>query len=400
MLPFNWLVFDRGDAVAVILYKKDSKEIILTRQFRAPTLRYRKVEDQFVPSNDGQLDETIAGMQRGNENVEDCAIREVWEETGYIIDHNRLEKIALFYPSPGGTSERIYLFYAEITDADRDPKRSQEVAGVEKDAESILVKHIPLSRFLSTVSRTKEPIDSKVLIASLLLQARKTAPEAAVAERRCHELKHKPGHFIVLRTGDISHIEDVDAWVNSENTDMEMDRFVASTVSAKIRYLGAAKNAQGRVIEDTIADALKRAINGRVANIGSVYSTEPGDLKKKNVKRIFHVAAVYGIMNEGFYAEPRFISIATRNVLSAVEERNKEFFTSRCKSVLLPMMGTGDHGLTTEQAFPKILESTLSFFTETSAPKLTSVHICAFKVHDADIARTHLDGHRDLDFRA
>lgn len=238
-----------------------------------------------------------------------------------------------------------------------------------------------------------------MLIASLLLQARKTTREVAGIERRCYELKNKPGRFIFLRTGDISHIEDVDAWVNSENTDMEMDRFVAPTVSAKIRFLGAAKNAHGRVIEDTIADALKRATNGRITNIGSVYGTEPGDLRRKNVKRIFHVAAVYGIMNEGSWAEPKFISIATRNVLRAVEDRNNEFFKARCKSVLLPMMGTGDQGLTTDQVLPKILESTLSFFNEMAEPKLTAVHICAFSMNDADIARGALDHHRDLVFR-
>ena len=73
MHRFNWLVFERGDAAAVVLYKKDSQEIVLVRQFRAPTLRYSRSGDEFTLLNDGQLDETVAGMPKKeiNETLED-----------------------------------------------------------------------------------------------------------------------------------------------------------------------------------------------------------------------------------------------------------------------------------------------------------------------------------------
>ena len=41
MVRHDWLNFERGDAIAVILYKKDTNEIVLVHQFRALTLSVR-----------------------------------------------------------------------------------------------------------------------------------------------------------------------------------------------------------------------------------------------------------------------------------------------------------------------------------------------------------------------
>jgi ADP-ribose pyrophosphatase len=43
--------------------------------------------------------------------------REIEEELGYRPD--RVEHIATFYVSPGGSSERIWLYYAEVSEAGR-----------------------------------------------------------------------------------------------------------------------------------------------------------------------------------------------------------------------------------------------------------------------------------------
>jgi ADP-ribose pyrophosphatase len=105
--PVTKLVFERGDAAAALIYNCDSQKVVLIRQFRYPT--YEK--------GSGWLCEVVAGGIEEQETPEQCIIREVREEVGYQL--HDLTPIATFYVSPGGTSERIMLYYAEITDADR-----------------------------------------------------------------------------------------------------------------------------------------------------------------------------------------------------------------------------------------------------------------------------------------
>lgn len=109
------LVFERGDAVAVLLYDPASKEVIVLEQFRAPVLVARRRNDP--QTSDGWIVEAVAGMIDEGETPEQAVIREALEETGYRIATPRA--INTFFSSPGGTSERIFLFFAEVSAADR-----------------------------------------------------------------------------------------------------------------------------------------------------------------------------------------------------------------------------------------------------------------------------------------
>ena len=46
-------------------------------------------------------------------------IREIEEEIGYRVRKSALKRIGMFYVSPGGTSERIVLFYARVKASQR-----------------------------------------------------------------------------------------------------------------------------------------------------------------------------------------------------------------------------------------------------------------------------------------
>ena len=102
-----------------------------------------------------------------------------------------------------------------------------------------------------------------------------------------------------------------DIWVNSENTDMQMDRFYGKSTSATIRYLGAKRDSTtGRIVQDTIGDELARKLGrdrqGYPATViqvdpATVIPTRAGALEESNnVKWIFHVAAVVGEPREGY----------------------------------------------------------------------------------------------------
>jgi nudix-type nucleoside diphosphatase (YffH/AdpP family) len=398
----TWEVFERGVAVAVVLYKSDSKEIVLVRQFRAPTLEYSETQGTLVPKNDGQLDEIIAGMQQNDETYAQCAIRETREETGYVVKPDGLELICQFYASPGGSSERIFLYYAVVTDADLAPGFDGTRAGAAEEGEDILVRHIPVSTFFADMVSPDKVMDSKVLIAAMLLRERmgretlQAKQHPADGQRVAYSVNEMRSRRIVLRPGDFKRIDDVDAWVNSENTDMQMDRFVGRSVSAQIRYWGAARDDKGRVIDDTISTALANKMRGRrFSRIGTVHSTTSGDLyASHNVKRLFHVAAVKGVIGRGTPADARQIEMITMSALAAVEKRNRELMTTKCRSVLLPIFGTGDGGLSTEVAFPSIVNGIISFFRENKTATVLEVHVSAYSRHDVEIAMHHL-GQRD-----
>src|SRR5689334_1073274 len=68
--------YDRGNGATILLYNKDHKTILLTRQFRLPS---------FINGNEsGMLIEACAGLL-DKDDPEDCIRRETQEETGYQI---------------------------------------------------------------------------------------------------------------------------------------------------------------------------------------------------------------------------------------------------------------------------------------------------------------------------
>ena len=109
------LVFERGDAVAALLYEPDTHSVIMVDQFKVPTLIARRRDNPAT--TDGWITEAVAGMIDQGETAEEAIIRETLEETGYRI--SKPELICKFFSSPGGTSERIFLYFSEVNEVDR-----------------------------------------------------------------------------------------------------------------------------------------------------------------------------------------------------------------------------------------------------------------------------------------
>ncbi|HPQ39991.1 MAG TPA: NUDIX domain-containing protein [bacterium] len=100
---FERYVFERGDAVAVLLHNVAATDVVLVRQFRMPPLCRGDVP--WFP-------EIIAGTLRPGDDPVEMAIREVMEEAG-VRDVSPVFR-ALFYLSPGGSTERCFLYTAEV----------------------------------------------------------------------------------------------------------------------------------------------------------------------------------------------------------------------------------------------------------------------------------------------
>lgn len=101
------LNLDRGDSVAAVVHDPQQDTLIFTEQFRYPT--YDK--------GPGWILELPAGMLRKDESPEETMSRELEEEIGYRV--GKLTHISTFYVSPGGTSERIFLYYAPVSPINR-----------------------------------------------------------------------------------------------------------------------------------------------------------------------------------------------------------------------------------------------------------------------------------------
>ena len=142
------LKFERGDSVAVLLYKPASARILLVNQFKYPT--YGK--------GPGWMTETLAGMIDNAEDPADAARREILEETGYSV--RDLTYVSTFYLSPGGSSERIALYLAEVADEDK----VQEGGGLAEESEDIATVELSLADALEQV-RAGEIADAKTIIA-------------------------------------------------------------------------------------------------------------------------------------------------------------------------------------------------------------------------------------------
>jgi nudix-type nucleoside diphosphatase (YffH/AdpP family) len=110
------LVFERGDAIAVLLFDEQARSVIVVEQFRLPALIARRRDN--AASADGWITELLAGMIDQGESAMQAAIRETFEETGYRIDNPR--PIGTFFSSPGGSSERFFMYFARVSAARRE----------------------------------------------------------------------------------------------------------------------------------------------------------------------------------------------------------------------------------------------------------------------------------------
>lgn len=128
--------YDRGNGATILLYNKESKTVILTRQFRLPT---------YINGNEtGMLIETCAGLL-DKDNPLDCIKRETEEETGYKV--SEVKKIFEAYMSPGSVTEILYFFIAEYAKH----MKVNKGGGLAHEQEDIEVLEIPMEKALQMI---------------------------------------------------------------------------------------------------------------------------------------------------------------------------------------------------------------------------------------------------------
>lgn len=140
-------VYDRGNGATILLYNRERKTVILTRQFRFPV---------FINGHESNLIEAAAGLL-DNMDPESRIKAEAEEETGFKVA--RVQKIFEAYMSPGSVTEKLYFYVAEYQPQDR----TGAGGGVKSEGEDIDVLEIPLEDALRYVE-TGQIVDGKTIM--------------------------------------------------------------------------------------------------------------------------------------------------------------------------------------------------------------------------------------------
>ncbi|MBB6366610.1 nudix-type nucleoside diphosphatase (YffH/AdpP family) [Xanthomonas sacchari] len=140
--------YDRGNGATILLYSRAKGTVMLTRQFRLPTL--------LNGNPDGMLIEACAGLL-DRHDAETCIRKETEEETGYRIENVR--KVFEAFMSPGSVTERLYFFVGEYVDRDK----VGAGGGVAAEGEEIEVLELALDAALAMID-TGEIADAKTIM--------------------------------------------------------------------------------------------------------------------------------------------------------------------------------------------------------------------------------------------
>jgi len=129
-------LFVRPDAVCVLPYDAQNDAVVLVEQFRIGALE--KSENPW-------LLELVAGIIDTDETPEAVARREAIEEAGLALAE--LWPISCYYPSPGGSDERVHLFVGRC-----DSSHAGGVHGLAEEGEDIRVHTLAFDQALQACS--------------------------------------------------------------------------------------------------------------------------------------------------------------------------------------------------------------------------------------------------------
>ncbi|QTL37130.1 MULTISPECIES: NUDIX domain-containing protein [Pseudoalteromonas] len=142
-------ILERGHAVAVLPYDPATDQVLLIEQIRIGAL---------ATKDSPWLLECIAGMAEGSQDYEGVVRKEAMEEAGLALDE--LHYMTSYLSSPGGSTERLYLYLAKA-----DLSQAGGIYGLPEEGEDIKVHVMPFSEALTRLEN--EEIDNAATVISL-----------------------------------------------------------------------------------------------------------------------------------------------------------------------------------------------------------------------------------------
>ena len=150
----NRELFQRHDAVGVLLFDPQLNAVALVEQFRVGVLGNDSAAEKNISP---WLLELVAGLIDHQEAPQEVAVRESEEEAGVIVQ--QLEPIGEYFSSPGGSNEYFYLFVGKA-----DLSAAGGVYGLEEEGEDIRVHVLPVEQLWKKLEQG-ELINAHTLIA-------------------------------------------------------------------------------------------------------------------------------------------------------------------------------------------------------------------------------------------
>lgn len=150
-------VVDHGDAAVVLTVDRERGVALLVRQWRAPLV---------VSGRDPFLLEACAGIIDAGEGPEEAARREAEEEIGLKL--GALRPVASVLSSAGTLTERMHLYIADVSAADR----TEEGGGNPGEGEDIEIVEVALSELFAMARRGAiEDAKTLILVQRLMIDA-------------------------------------------------------------------------------------------------------------------------------------------------------------------------------------------------------------------------------------
>lgn len=133
----EWEVFDRGEAVAILLYDPKRRVAVMVRQFRIPV---------HLMGDHPFLLEVPAGSMEHGEDPAETVCREAMEETGYEVAAPR--HLFSAYTSPGAVTEKVHFYFARIEAA----HKTADGGGLAEENEDIEITELSLDEAMAMIA--------------------------------------------------------------------------------------------------------------------------------------------------------------------------------------------------------------------------------------------------------
>ncbi len=147
--PLDREVLLRGDAAAVLIWDVERDEFLLVEQIRPGA---------FAHESGPWLTEIVAGMVGEGESPEEVVRREAREEAD--VEVTDLVPMLRYMPSPGGSSERLWLYLGRA-----DLSKAGGVFGLPEEGEDIRAFCLPTADALARLERGE--IDNSMSVIAL-----------------------------------------------------------------------------------------------------------------------------------------------------------------------------------------------------------------------------------------
>lgn len=172
---------------------------------------------------------------------------------------------------------------------------------------------------------------------------------------------------------------------------MQMARYYDFAISSVIRFEGSRKTRTGHVAEDLIQHELNEIMgNERSVPEGEVIATGPGELKNKyGVKAIFHVAAVRGVVGEGYEPIPGIHRCVT-NALALMDDPQRNGVGIGLSSILFPLLGIGFVRGDFRPLLEREVQAALEYLSENPASDVETVYFLAWSEQELALCQSVL----------